>query len=222
MAQPQYRDSTKASTEGAMTLDIAYPTFTSGDLAILFCVNDSSANTWTTPAGWSVGHANYQMAGQHDFIWFYKTLTTESGNLTVEWADSAATILVMAAINPNGATITISDEDINDGAANPHTGPTVTGVADCILLVAMAMDSGSAITVPPADMTAMQNKVDLGAGTVAIYTGYELRGAGDVSKSITWGADDSTIGVAVVLADSGGSGGTSILTQLASHQRRRA
>ena len=198
-----YRSKSHDIAEGT-SVSPAMPAGTvEGDLMIATVTHDSGASTITPPSGWILIQPLSRGSEQSHTRSYYRVAQSgESGpytftaDLTNSMIAQIVTFYESTGVDVNGWTIEDSSYKYQTGSAS-ITSNSVTGVANCLLYLAATDDDNQSVTTPPAGMTLVYE--DQGGGN-AMANYYEFRGAGAVTKSITWATVDELHAIAAIFS----------------------
>ncbi|MGD9034531.1 MAG: DUF2341 domain-containing protein, partial [Desulfobacteraceae bacterium] len=199
-----YRAKSQDLVDNGTSVSPAMPTGTvEGDLMIATVTHDSGASVITPPAGWTlIEPASRGSEQSHTRSYYRVAQSGESGpytfsaDLTNSMIAQIVTFYESTGVNVNGWTLEDSSYKYQEGAAS-ITSTSVTGVANCLFYFAAMDDDNQAVTTPPASM-AMLYETESSGNALATY--YEFRGAGAVTKDITWATVDELATIAAVFS----------------------
>ncbi|UCE18585.1 MAG: hypothetical protein JSV84_17320, partial [Gemmatimonadota bacterium] len=197
-----YRDKDSLWSDSANTLSLPMPTGTvEGDLMIATVTHDVGSTTLSAPAGWTlIQPASPGTEECRTRSWYRVAQSGESGpyefnsDATNSMLAQIVTFYESTDVNVDGWTLEDSSYKYQEGS-NSITSTSVTGVANSLLYLAEAEDDNVDVLTAPSGMTMLYEEK---SGGNALATYYEFRGAGGVTKDITW--DDSADELAAIAA----------------------
>ncbi|MGD9040863.1 MAG: hypothetical protein PVH82_14575, partial [Desulfobacteraceae bacterium] len=199
-----YRAKSQDLVDNGTSVSPAMPTGTvEGDLMIATVTHDSGTSVITPPAGWTIIQPSSRGSEQSHTRSYYRVAQSgESGpytftaDLTNSMIAQIVTFYESTGVDVNGWTLEDSSYKYQEGAAS-ITSTSVTGVANCLFYLAGMDDDNQAVATPPASMTMLYETLSAGN---ALATYYEFRGAGAVTKDITWATVDELATIAAVFS----------------------
>lgn len=182
-----------AAASGAIDLVVAVPTGTqNGDLMVLDYVSDQ--NTKTTVTGWTLIDEVTVSSSEHQM--FYRIADSEPANYTVQDEFINSQVGTIMTFRKTSGTWDVATYSTNSAVSASITTTSVTGVADCMMVATYSNDGGGSVDTAPTDMTLVVFNIE---ASISGVTYYESRGAGAVTKTITYAASEDLTAIALII-----------------------
>ncbi len=212
-----FRAKQTASSANAASLIVTKPTGTAtGDLLIATMTFDDGGDTLSAPVDWTLIEPASPGAEQmRTRSWYKIAQAGEPASYTFSSSGgNDNTIVHIAAfydtrgVNVTGWTLEDSSYAYQDTTSTTITSLTVTGVTNGLLYTGFSNDDQEVVSSAPGGMTELDSQ---NVATVSLATYYEFRGAGAVTKTISWGgAADEYAAIAAVFSWSATSTGEGV------------